>query len=98
MNDHNEIFCVHIVCNNTSQSKLESYFFFICVSYCTNFSIGCTLLFKSLGSVSFYKEINTFIRKGCIKLIKSDIYLLEIILFQINAVLLNFLLVKDKES
>ncbi len=31
-----------------------------------------TLIFKSLGSVGFLKEMNAFIQQGCIKLIKSD--------------------------
>ncbi len=43
----------------------------------------------------FLKEINTFIQQGCIKLIKSDSKDLQYIFFLINAVLLNFLFIKE---
>ncbi len=35
-------------------------------------NIKYTVHFENLGSISFFKEINTFIYQGCIKLIKSD--------------------------
>ncbi len=55
--------------------------------------------FKGLGSLSlFFKEINYIIQQGCIKLIKSDSkYIVTNIqsIFQINAVLLYFLFIKE---
>ncbi len=51
-----------------------------------------TLPFKSLGSVHFFKII---IMKGSSKLIKSDS---KMCLFEMNAVLLNFLLIEKSGS
>jgi len=60
-------------------------------SYCEVLTLNSRLplLFKSF---SFFKEINTFIQQERIKLIKSDS---KDILVQINAVLLNFLFIKE---
>jgi len=55
--------------------------------------------YRSKGSVFFFKEINTFIKQECIKLIKSDIkdsYNVTNDYFTINGVLLNLLLIKEK--
>ncbi len=45
----------------------------------------------------FLKEINTVIQEGCIELVNSGskYITLQIILFQINAVLMNFLFIKE---
>ncbi len=49
-----------------------------------------TVHLKKLGSVLFFfKEIKSFIYRGCIKLIKSDVYNYTKY-FCFNAVLLNF--------
>ncbi len=40
--------------------------------YLIHFVFQYALLFKSLGSVLFFKESNTFIQEGCVKWIKGD--------------------------
>ncbi len=49
-------------------------------------------------SVSVFIEIDTFMQQGCVKLVKSeskDIYKVSKFIFQIKAVLLNFLFIKS---
>lgn len=53
--------------------------------------------FKHLGWVRFFvfKEIHIFIKHGCITLKRWHLYYKSLVFFQINCILLNFLIIKE---